>query len=254
MTLTHDPGAALTAAQRERYDRNIRVPGIGEPGQRRLLDARVLVVGAGGLGSPVLLYLAGAGVGHLAIADTDAVELTNLQRQVIHRMDTVGTEKTVSAEHAIRALNDEVEVERLGWITQENAVRTVSRYDLVLECSDNFDAKFAVADACASAGIPLVWGTIVSMTYQVTVLHSRPPEGAAPITLRDIHPAPPAAGTTDGAPQIGVLGAAVGQAGSVMAAEAIKLLTGIGDPLLGRLLVGDARAGTWDVIPVGGRP
>ena len=244
----------LTPDQRERYDRNILVPGIGEDGQRRLLDSRVLVVGAGGLGTPVILYLTGAGVGHIAVADADVVEATNLQRQVIHRIEDVGTEKTASAERAIRDLNADVEVARLGWITQENAEGIVAGYDLVLECSDNFDAKFTVADACASAGIPLVWGTIVSMTYQVTVLHSRPPEGYPAVTLRDIHPVQPGAGTTDGAPQIGVLGAAVGQAGSVMATEAVKWLTGIGRPLLGRLLIGDPRAGEWDVIEVGRRP
>nr|NLD40578.1 HesA/MoeB/ThiF family protein [Actinomycetales bacterium] len=248
------PPPRLSADQRERYDRNILVPGIGEEGQERLLAARVLVVGAGGLGTPVILYLTAAGVGHLAVADADVVEATNLQRQVIHGIADVGIEKTVSAERAIRGLNADVQVERLGWITPENAEEIFSSYDLVLECSDNFDAKFTVADACAATGVPLVWGTIVSMTYQVTVLHSRPARGRPAVTLRDIHPVQPASGTTDGAPQVGVLGAAVGQAGSVMATEAVKVITGIGEPLLGRLLIGDARAAAWDVIPVGRRP
>ncbi len=243
----------LTSEQRERYDRNLLVPGFGESGQEGLGAARVLVVGAGGLGSPVLLYLAAAGVGHLTIADEDTVELTNLQRQVIHRMDSVGVSKTASAARAVRELNPEVATAELGWLEGDSMLEAARSHDLVLDCTDNFTAKFGTADACAAAGVPLVWGTIVSMTFQVTVLWSRPPAPFAPITLRDIHPAPPVPGLADGAAQLGVLGAAVGQAGSVMAAEAIKLITGIGQPLIGRLLIADTRAGRWDVIEVGRR-
>lgn len=245
---------ALTDSERARYDRNILIPGLGTAGQERLGAARVLVVGAGGLGSPVLTYLAAAGVGNLTIADGDVVELSNLQRQVIHRTADLGTAKTASATRAVRDLNPDVRVRPLGLLVGGDMDEAVMGHDVVLDCTDNFAAKFATADACAAAGIPLVWGSIVSMTYQVTVLWSRPPAPFAPVTLRDIHPEPPPPGATDGAAQVGVLGAAVGQAGSVMATEAIKLITGVGEPLLGRLLIGDARAGRWDVIEVGRTP
>lgn len=241
---------ALTAQQRTRYDRNILIPGFGVEGQQKLASARVLVIGAGGLGSPVLLYLAAAGVGHFGIADSDVVEETNLQRQVIHRQADVGASKTESAARAARELNPDAQITRLEKLEGQALAAAVADYDLVLDCTDNFAAKFGIADACAAAGVPLVWGTVVSMTFQVTVLWSRPPAPYAPITLRDIHPEPPPPGAVDGASEIGVLGAAVGQAGSVMATEAIKLLTGIGEPLIGRLLIGDARSARWDVIEV----
>ena len=238
----------MDAGERARYDRNIRVPGIGLAGQERLRAARVLVVGAGGLGSPVITYLAAAGVGSLTIADGDVLEPTNLQRQVIHRTEDLGAEKAASAQRFVAALNPGVEVRTHGWVTPQNVAELVAGHDLVLACSDNFRAKFLLADACAEAGVPLVWGTIVELTLQVTVFD--PARGGG--HLRDLFPEPPADDTTPSSLQVGVLGAAVGHAGGLMASEAIKILAGFGQPLLGRLLVADLAAGRWDVIPIGG--
>lgn len=142
---------ALTAQQRTRYDRNILIPGFGVEGQQKLASARVLVIGAGGLGSPVLLYLAAAGVGHFGIADSDVVEETNLQRQVIHRQADVGESKTVSAAHAARELNPDAQITRLEKLEGQALAAAVADYDLVLDCTDNFAAKFGIADACAAA-------------------------------------------------------------------------------------------------------
>ena len=242
---------ALSADERARYDRNIRIPGLGVDGQQRLRAARVLVVGAGGLGSPVIAYLAAAGVGTLTIADGDAVELSNLQRQVIHRTEDVGQNKAESARRFVAALNPAVRVHTHGWVTKEDAEALAARHDVVLECSDTFATKFLLADACDAARVPLVWGTIVGHTLQVTVFHPGT-DGRPAVRLRDVYPAPPAPGTTPTAHDVGVLGGAVGHAGGVMATEAVKLLTGVGEPLVGRLLVADLAAGRWDVVRIGG--
>lgn len=238
----------MDASELSRYDRNIRIPGIGQAGQERLRAARVLVVGAGGLGSPVITYLAAAGVGSLTIADGDVLEPTNLQRQVIHRTEDLGQEKATSAKRFVNSLNPGVEVTTHGWVTPENVADLLARHDLVLECTDNFRAKFLLADACAQAATPLVWGTIVGLTLQVTVFD--PARGGG--HLRDLYPEPPAEGATPSALQVGVLGAAVGHAGGLMATEAIKIVAGFGEPLIGRLLVADLAAGRWDVIEIGG--
>jgi len=235
--------------QRERYARNLLLPGFGEEAQSRLLEAKVLVVGAGGLGSPVLLYLAAAGVGHLGVADGDAVEAANLQRQVIHSRGSVGTPKTASAAARLRDLQPDVRVIEHGRVTPAGAADLFARHDVVVDCTDTFASKYLVADACAAVGVPLVWGTIVGMSFQVSVFWTAAPAPHPAVSLRDLHPLPPPAGATPSSLDVGVLGAACGQAGSVMAAEAIKLITGVGTPLLGRVLVADAGAGRWDVLP-----
>ncbi|MDO5727221.1 MAG: HesA/MoeB/ThiF family protein [Bowdeniella nasicola] len=242
------PLSPLSARQQARYHRTCLVPGIGEEGQRRLLAAKVLVVGAGGLGSPVLLYLAAAGIGQLTIADADVVESSNLQRQIIHTTTSVGTAKTASAAARIRGLNPDVSVSEHGWLTGENIDALVSEHDLVVECSDTFDTKFLVADAAARLGIPLVWGSIVAMTFQVGAFWSHAPAPYPATGLRDLYPDAPPAGTTPSSFDVGVLGAVCGQAGGVMASEVVKLITGAGEPLLGRIVIADAAAGRWNTV------
>lgn len=237
-----------------RYRRNIDVPGLGEVGQARLRAARVLVVGAGGLGSPVLVYLAAAGIGTLGIADGDVVEVSNLQRQVIHPEAAVGTNKAASAARRLADLNSEVAFEVIEeMVRAETAVGLFARYDLVLDCCDTFAAKLMLADAAQAAGVPLVWGSAVSMQGQVSVF-GVPDETGRRWTLRDLVPVEPERGTYPLAVDVGVLGAMVGQVGSVMATEAIKLLAGFGQPLAGRVLILDAAAGRWDVVALGRTP
>ena len=248
------PGPSLTPAQRQRYSRHLLLDGLGEEGQRRLLASRVLVVGAGGLGSPALLYLAAAGVGTLGVVDDDVVDASNLQRQVVHGTPDVGRLKVDSAAERLRALNPDVVVERhpvrLG---PQNARDILSAYDAVLDGTDNVPTRYLVADVCAELGTPLVWGSILRFDAQVAVFWSRPPGGARGVTLRDVFPEPPPPGTTPSCGEAGVLGAMCGQVGSLMAAEVVKLLTGIGDPLLGRLAVRDVLAARWSEVPVGPR-
>ena len=248
---TSTASGSLTAAQRERYRRNIDVVGLGEAGQRRLLDATVLVVGAGGLGSPVITYLAAAGVGRLVIADGDVVETANLQRQVIHSGGLIGVNKAVSAAARVADLNPDVHVHVVPEMaTVESLARLLSTVDLAVDCCDTYAAKFMVSDACASAGAPLVWGTAVGMQGQVSVFGVPTDDDGPAVWLRDLFPHEPEPGSYPLATEIGVLGAMVSQVGSVMATEAIKLLAGFGRPLVGRLLLIDAAAGRWDLLPV----
>ena len=165
-----EPSAGLSESQRERYRRNIDVVGLGDNGQRRLLDSSVLVVGAGGLGSPVITYLAAAGVGRLVIADGDVVETANLQRQVIHGQGLVGVNKAVSAAARVADLNPDVRVDVVAeYVTAQSLADLLPRVDLVLDCCDTYGAKYLVSDACAAAGVRLVWGTAVGMQGQVSV-------------------------------------------------------------------------------------
>ncbi|HIZ99267.1 MAG TPA: ThiF family adenylyltransferase [Candidatus Janibacter merdipullorum] len=248
------PGPALTGEQVSRYSRHLLMPTIGEGGQRRLLAARVAVVGAGGLGSPSLLYLAGAGVGRITVIDDDLVDETNLQRQVIHAAADVGRPKVDSALERVRALNPDVEVtgvsEHLG---TDNARRILADHDLVLDGSDNFDTRYAVADACDELGIPLVWAAVYRTEAHLTVFWPGAPEGVTAAGLRDLFPEPPAPGTVPACGDAGVVGPLVGQVGSMMATEAIKLVTGVGAPLLGRLLFIDVLAATQREIPLAAR-
>ena len=232
----------------ERFRRNWLVSGIGEAGQARLAAARVLVVGAGGLGSPVLLYLTAAGIGTIGICDSDVVEVSNLQRQLLHGEGDVGDPKPDSAVRHLSGLNSSVHFERYGHVTREWLDEHGREWDLIVECTDSFDSKYLVADYCADSGVPLVWGTVVSMAFQVSVFWAAAPAPVPSLTLRSLHPVKPAPGTTPASPKVGVLGPVVGQAGTAMATEAIKLLVGFGEPLIGRVLMMDAATQRADVL------
>jgi adenylyltransferase/sulfurtransferase len=233
------PIPALDPAELVRTARHAVLTGIGEEGQRRLAAAHVAVVGAGGLGSPALLALAAAGVGSITVIDDDIVELTNLQRQLAHRVEDIGRPKTSSAERAILALSPGAEVvtaaERLD---SENAERLFAGADIVVDTSDSFATRRDVAAAAEALGIPLVWGAVQEWHAQATVFWSDPPEGHAPVVLADLFPL-----GTEGEPpscaQVGVLGALCVQVGGMLAGEVVKLITGAGAPLLGRLAMID---------------
>jgi adenylyltransferase/sulfurtransferase len=245
------PGPQLGGDELARYARHVSLPGIGVAGQRRLAAARVLVVGAGGLGSPALLYLAAAGVGTLGVVDDDVVDASNLQRQVLHGTRDVGTPKTASAAATLDGLNPGVRVvqhrERLG---SRNALELVRGYDLVLDGSDNFPTRYLVSDAAELAGVPVVWGGIHRFQGQVATFWAAPPAGVEGVTYRDVFPEPPPPALAPDCATGGVLGALCGTIGSVMATEAIKLITGAGRTLLGRLAVYDALELTWRHLTV----
>lgn len=261
------PGPPLTTEEIARYSRHLLLPEIGVEGQRRLRGARVLVIGAGGLGAPVLQYLAAAGVGTIGIVDDDVIETSNLQRQVIHHADSVGTSKVDSAAEAVAALNPGVHVRRhRERLTSANIEEVLADYQLVLDGADNFPTRYLVGDAAARAGIPVVWGSILRFDAQVSVFWSRPvaADGAAMdgeaageelrgVTLRDLFPTPPPPGSTPSCGEAGVLGALCGQVGSLMATEAVKLLVGAGDPLFGRVAVLDVLRPSVTVVPLRAR-
>lgn len=248
-----EPVAALAPEELIRTARHAVLAGIGEEGQRRLAAARIAVIGAGGLGSPVLLALAAAGVGELVVIDDDVVERTNLQRQLLHRVDDIGTAKTSSAARAVRDLSPLTAVREVAQrLTPDNARDLLADADLVIDGSDTFDTREAVAAAAEALGIPLVWGAVQEWAAQVTVFWSTPPAGYAPIVLGDLFP-PGSAGEPPTCAQVGVLGSLCVQVGGLLATEAIKLVTGAGEPLLGRLVVIDALRARQDVIPLIGR-
>jgi molybdopterin/thiamine biosynthesis adenylyltransferase/N-acetylglutamate synthase-like GNAT family acetyltransferase len=241
----------LSPDELARYARHIVLPEVGGAGQQKLKRARVLVVGAGGLGAPVLAYLAAAGVGTLGILDDDTVSLSNLQRQVIHTTAAVGEAKTVSAARAVQAVNPHVVVElhpvRLG---AANSEALVGAYDLVVDGSDNFETRYLVADACAATRKPLVHAAIGRFDGSLTVLmpYAEGPNGQLLPSYRDLFPEPPPEGLVPSCAQAGVIGALAGVIGTLQAMEAIKLITGIGEPLVGRLLLYDALAARFDTI------
>lgn len=246
-----EPGPPLTAAQAQTYARHLLLPQLGEIAQRRLLAARVCVVGAGGLGSPALLYLAAAGVGTIGIVDDDDVERSNLQRQVLHGVADIGRPKLASAVESLRAITPDVVVEQHPQrLTGQNAAEMLRGYHLVLDGTDTFETRYAVADACAVLGVPLVWGSVLGFDAQLSVFWTGPGAPPGGTTLRDLFPTPPAPGTVPSCAEAGVLGSLTGQVGSVMATEAIKLITGVGEPLLGRVLVLDGLAQRWSEVPL----
>ena len=241
-----EPGPELTAAERARYARHLLLPGFGSDAQRRLRAARVAVVGAGGLGSPVLAYLAAAGVGELVVIDDDVVETSNLQRQVLHGVASLDRPKVDSAAEAVARIDPSVRVVRhRERLTDATADRLLAGADLVVDGADNFATRYAVADACTRLGVPEVFGSVLRFDAQVGVFWAG--RGA---TYRDVFPAPPPAGSVASCAEAGVLGALCGVVGSVMAVEAVKLLAGVGEPLVGRLLVLDALAMTWRTVRV----
>jgi molybdopterin/thiamine biosynthesis adenylyltransferase len=231
--------------QRLRYSRHLLLEGFGEDSQERLLAARALVIGAGGLGSGALLYLASSGVGHLTVADGDAVDLTNLQRQIIHRVASVGTNKAVSAARTLAELNPEVSVhavpERLG---PERLAALAREADIVLDCSDNFATRHAVNEACVRARVPLVSGAAVRFDGQIAVFDPRRADSAC---YHCLFPAD-AQGEEERCATMGVFAPLVGVIGTMQAMEAIKVLVGLGETLAGRLLLFDARAMRWHEV------
>lgn len=252
-----EPGPPLTPDEVTRYSRHVLVPGVGEVGQRRLRSARVLVVGAGGLGSPVLMYLAAAGVGTIGIVDDDVVDASNLQRQVVHGQDDLGRAKTTSAAESVRRVNPLVEVvEHRLRLDTSNIADVVDGYDVVVDGTDNFPTRYLVNDACVLAGKPLVWGSILRWDGQVAVFWADPPAGSGypGVHYRDVFPDPPTAGSVPSCAEAGVLGVVCAQVGSMMAAEVVKLITGLGDPLLGRMLVLDTLAARWREVPLAKDP
>lgn len=235
----------------ERYARHIVLPEIGGAGQQKLKRARVLVLGAGGLGSPVLQYLAAAGVGTIGIVDDDRVSLSNLQRQVIHSTGSVGRSKVESAAEAIRRLNPHVTVETHALrLTEENAGPIVSRYDIAVDGSDNFAARYILADACEAARIPLVIAAVGRFDGSVTVLkpYEQSQDGRPNPSYRDLFPTPPPEGLVPSCAEAGIVGALVGVIGTLEAMEAIKLITGSGEPLVGRLLLYDGLSARFETI------
>ncbi|MBF8266608.1 MAG: moeB [Dehalococcoidia bacterium] len=225
---------ALTPEQVKRYSRHIIMPQVGSRGQRRIMEARVLIIGAGGLGSPVALYLALAGVGTLGIVDFDTVEVSNLQRQVLHHLRDVGKPKVLSAKETIAEYNRDVEVVPYQFpLTSENAMEIISQYDIVVNGADNFAARYLINDAAYLAGKPLVDGSILLFDGQASVF--LPGKGC----YRCLFPSPPPPGSVPSCAEAGVLGALPGLIGSVQAVETIKLILGIGETLAGRLLIVD---------------
>src|SRR6476620_4007065 len=244
------PGPELTVEQKARYARHILLPDSGLEGQRRLSNARVLVVGAGGLGSPALLYLAAAGVGTIGIVDDDVVDASNLQRQVVHGVADVGRPKTESAAESIAAVNPLVTVVRHDVrLTADNALELMADYDVVLDGADNFATRYLVNDACVLLGLPHVWGSIYRFDGQVSVWFA----GHGPC-YRCVFPEPPPPDAVPSCATGGVLGVLCAAVGSVQVAEAVKLVVGRGEPLVGRLLVHDALRQTWDTLKVRANP
>jgi len=240
----------FTAEQTTRYSRQLLLPELGPAGQRRLADARVLVVGAGGLGSPVLLYLAAAGVGTIGVADPDEVDLSNLARQVVHGQSDLGRRKVDSARDRIAEVNPHVRVETLyRALEPDSAVELVRGWDVVVDGTDTFASRYLIGDACTVAGVPCVWGSVLRFAGQVSVFWS----GHGPV-YRDLHPLPPPPGSVPSCAEAGVVGAVCGTIGALMATEVVKLVTGTGRPLLGRVLVHDALAGTFRTVGLGVDP
>ncbi|MEZ5139834.1 MAG: molybdopterin-synthase adenylyltransferase MoeB [Acidimicrobiales bacterium] len=228
--------AALTSDQRNRYKRHLLLPEVGESGQQELLDAKVLLLGAGGLGSPAALYLAAAGVGTLGIIDMDVVDESNLQRQILHNIDRVGDRKVDSAKKTLTLLNPDVNVVTYDVrLDASNVLDILEGYDVVVDGTDNFPTRFMVNDASVKLGIPVVHGSIFRFEGMVTVFD--PQNGP---TYRDMVPEPPPAELAPSCAEAGVLGVLPGIVGSIQAIETIKLILGLGDPLIGRLLAYDS--------------
>jgi molybdopterin/thiamine biosynthesis adenylyltransferase len=230
---------AFTEQQVLRYSRHIILPQVGATGQRKLLDAKVLCVGAGGLGSPAAMYLAAAGVGTVGLLDFDRVDLTNLQRQILHDTDDVGRPKVDSGAERLNSINPDVAVVKHNTIlTSDNAFDILGQYDVIVDGTDNFPVRYLVNDACQMLGKPLVYGSIFQFDGQASVFLS----GQGTPCYRCLFPEPPPPGTVPSCAEGGVFGVLPGIVGSIQAVEAIKLVTGIGEPLVCRLLLFDALA------------
>ena len=241
----------LDREELERYARHIVLRDVGGPGQAKLKAARVLVVGAGGLGAPVLMYLAAAGVGTIGIVDDDVVSLSNLQRQVIFGTDNIGERKVDGAEAAVARLNPHVAVDtHMTRIDASNALDLISRYDIVADGSDNFATRYLVADACYFAKKPLITAALGTFDGSLTTIraHERRTDGTRNPTYRCLFPEPPPPGSIPACAEAGVLGALPGVLGSLMALEVIREIVGFGENLVGRLLMIDARAMRFETL------
>ncbi|WP_326547604.1 adenylyltransferase/sulfurtransferase MoeZ [Mycolicibacterium sp. ND9-15] len=250
-----EPAAELTREEVARYSRHLIIPDFGLDGQKRLKNARVLVIGAGGLGSPTLLYLAAAGVGTIGIVEFDVVDESNLQRQIIHGVSDIGRAKAESARDSIRAVNPLVDVRLHQFrLEADNAVQLFAQYDLILDGTDNFATRYLVNDAAVLAHKPYVWGSIYRFEGQISVFWEDAPD--APdgekrgLNYRDLYPEPPPPGMVPSCAEGGVLGILCSSVASVMGTEAIKLITGTGESLLGRLMVYDALDMTYRTIKI----
>ncbi len=240
----------LTREEIARYSRHLIIPDVAMAGQERLKAAKVLLVGTGGLGSPLALYLAAAGVGTIGIVDNDVVDASNLQRQIIHRTSNLGMSKVDSAEAAIKDTNPFVEViKHETFLTSENALEIIEPYDLVIDGTDNFPTRYLVNDACVLLGKPNVYGSIFRFEGQVSVFYAK--EGPC---YRCMFPEPPPPGMVPNCAEGGVLGIICGTIGSAQATEGIKLLTGIGEPLIGKLKLYDALEASWMTVKVNKDP
>ncbi|HYM49958.1 MAG TPA: molybdopterin-synthase adenylyltransferase MoeB [Candidatus Limnocylindrales bacterium] len=232
--------ASLTGRQAERYARHLSLQELGPRGQQKLLQSRVLIVGVGALGSPASLYLAAAGVGTLGLCDHDAVRLSNLQRQVLHQTASIGQSKVEAGARALHALNPEVRIETHPYaVTAANALTLLAGYDAIVDGTDTFAARYLLSDAAYLAGKPLVHGSIFRIEGQVTDFV--PGQGC----YRCLYPEPPPPGLVSDSPAVGVFAPLPGIIGCIQAAETIKLLTGRGDPLIGRVLLHDSLAMTF---------
>jgi molybdopterin-synthase adenylyltransferase len=239
----------LTETQFHRYARHLILDEVGDEGQEKLLESRVLVVGAGGLGSPVLMYLAAAGVGTLGLIDDDTVDLTNLQRQIVHRTEAVGRSKIESAIATLADLNPDVRIEpHHSRINRDNAMELVSRYDLVVDGSDNFTTRYLLNDATHFAGRPLVAGALLRFEGQISTFRGGVPGHAGEPCYRCLFREPPAPGTVPRCEEAGILGAVAGVIGTLQAAEVLKELLGLGDSLSGSLVMYDALGATFRKI------
>lgn len=244
-----EPAAELTVDEVRRYSRHLIIPDVGMTGQKRLKNAKVLVIGAGGLGSPALLYLAAAGVGTLGIAEFDEVDESNLQRQIIHTQSDIGKSKAVSAKESIAEANPHVNVvlheERLD---NDNVFDVFEGYDLIVDGTDNFATRYMVNDAAYFLGIPYVWGSIYRFDGQASVFAPKQVEGAP--CYRCLYPEPPPPGMVPSCAEGGVLGVLCASIGSIQVNEAIKLITGAGDPAIGSLVIYDALELSWRKLKV----
>ncbi|MFW5955132.1 MAG: molybdopterin-synthase adenylyltransferase MoeB [Rhodothermales bacterium] len=236
----------FSPVERERYARQLALPGFGEEGQRRLRETSVLLIGAGGLGSPLSLYLAAAGVGRVGLIDGDRVERSNLQRQILYREKDIGCDKTERAQHRLRALNPDIDIEvHAGLLSATNALSLFERFDIVADGSDNFPTRYLANDAAVLTGRPLVYGSVFRFSGQASVFHF---DGGP--CYRCLFPEPPPAGAVPDCAEGGVLGVLPGIIGSIQALEVMKIASGVGEPLAGRLMIFDGMSGSTRYLSV----
>jgi sulfur-carrier protein adenylyltransferase/sulfurtransferase len=240
-----EPSNQAIFSESDYYARHTRLPGFSAGTQQKLRDARVLIVGVGGLGCPAATYLAGAGVGTITLCDSDIVSVSNLHRQMLFDIDSVGNRKTDVAVMKLRRLNPFIHIQKIdSAIDRDFLMRHVHNYDVVLDCTDNFTAKYAISDACDLAGIPSVFGAIFQYEGMISVFNATPDSKSPKFCYRDLYPAAPPEALTANCGEAGVIGVLPGIIGTLQAAEAIKLITGLGTPLAGVILIFDLLSGT----------